>query len=72
MENGEMRAFEATVFLMNVKQYACHLGSFADVSNWTSAVVIQPEIPNTKDKEESLKFVKEFVRFCFSLEKAAL
>ena len=72
MENGEMRAFEATVFLMNVKQSACHLGSFADVSNWTSEVVIQPEIPNTKDKEESLKFVKEFVRFCFSLEKAAL
>ena len=57
---------------MNVKQYACHLGSFAAVYHWTSEVVVQPEIPNTKVKEESLKFVKEFVRFCFSLEKAAL
>ena len=58
--HGEMRAFEATVFLMNVKQYACHLGSFADVSVWNSEVVIQPEI------------LKEFVRSCFSLQKAAL
>ena len=70
MENGEMRAFEATVFLMNVKQYACHLGSFTDVSNWTNEVVVLPVVPNTKDKEEAAKFTKEFIRFCFSLENA--
>ena len=60
MQNEELGAFKATVFLMNVKQYSCHLGSFADVSNWINEVVIQPEIPNIKDKE-SLKAVKEFV-----------
>ena len=70
MENGDKRGFEATVFLMNVKQYACRLGSFIDVSNWTSEVVVLPVVPNTKNKEESAKFTKEFIRFCFSLEKA--
>ena len=70
VENGEMRGFEATVFLMNVKQYACHLGSFTDVSNWTNEVVL-PVVPNTKDKEESAKFTKEFIRFCFCLENAS-
>ena len=32
---------------------------------------VLPVVPNTKDKEESAKFVKEFIRFCLSLENAA-
>ena len=73
VENAESKGFEATVFLMQVKQYACpnHFGRFTDVSNWTSEVVVLPVVPNTKDKEESAKFAKEFIRFCFSLENAA-
>ena len=72
-ENEESPAFKAFVYLVKVKEYAVpnRFGRFTQVSNWREEVVIQPKVPNTKNKEESLKFVKEFIRFSFALENAS-
>ena len=71
-EDAERPAFQATVVLIKTKEYACpRFGRFTDVTNWKEEVVIQPKIPNFKDKKEGIEFAKEFIRFCFALENAA-
>ena len=62
-------AFQTEVHLVKTKEYRKRSdGSFPDVMEWKDEVVIQPQLPDTRDKEACSLFMKEFIKFCFNIE----